>query len=144
MKNHLVNFNKHSKTKDKLNPYCKSCVNEITSEWRKNNRERMNKYRNNYIKERKAIDESFRLACNLSSRLRKAILSQSTKKKDKTEDLLGISFTEFKKYIEFLMSPEMTWNIFHLDHVNPLSSFDLIDRERSKRMQLIIQIFNHY
>ena len=127
------NFNKHSKTKDKLNSYCKSCVNEITSEWRKNNREHMNKYRNNYIKERKAIDDSFRLACDLRSRLRKALLSQVTNKHSKTEELLGISFDEFKKYIEFLMTPEMTWKSISLDHVLPLSSFDLTNPEQLKQ-----------
>ena len=48
-------------------------------------------------------------------------------KNDKTEELLGISFEEFKEYIEFLMSPDMTFNNIHLDHVKALKSFDLTD-----------------
>ena len=87
----------------------------------------MNNYRNNYIKERKSNDEAFRLACNLRSRLRKVLIKQLTNRSSKTEELLGISFEEFKDYIEFLMSPHMSWKNIDLDHVQPLSSYDLSD-----------------
>ena len=55
-----------------------------------------------------------------------------TNKNDKTEELLGISFAEFKKYIEFLLTPEITWKSVHLDHIQPLSSFDLTDPKQLK------------
>ena len=55
-----------------------------------------------------------------------------TNKNDKTEELLGISFAEFKKYIEFLMTPEITWKSVHLDHIQPLSSFNLTDPKQLK------------
>ena len=84
------------------------------------------------LKKKRANDESFRLACNLRSRLRNALLKQVTNKNDKTEDLLGISFAEFKEYIEFLMSPDMTFNNIHLDHLRPLKPFDLTDPNQLK------------
>ena len=103
-----------------------------TSQWFKNNREKRNCYKKSYIKKRRANDESFRLADNLRSRLYQALIKQVTRKNTKTEELLGISFEEFKIYIEFLMSPEMNWKNIKLDHVRPQSSFDLTDPNQLK------------
>ena len=125
-------FNKKSDSKDKLYPYCKRCDSLKASQWIKNNREKHNSYKNNYNKKRRAEDECFRLTGNLRSRLYHALIKQVTRKNTKTEELLGISFEEFKKYIEFLMSPEMNWKNIDLDHVRPLSSFDLTDPEQLK------------
>ena len=84
------------------------------------------------MREKRANDDIFRLANNLRKRLRKALLRQLTCKTSKTEELLGISFEEFKKYIEFLMTSEMKWELVQLDHIKPLSSFDLTDPEQLK------------
>ena len=48
---------------------------------------------------------------------------------------LGCSIAEFKAYIEAQFLPGMTWNNWspsgwHLDHIRPLASFDLTDREQ--------------
>ena len=64
----------------------------------KNNREHINKYR----RVKRINDETFRLALNPRSRLRKALVRQLTKKNEKTEVLLGISFDEFKKLYRIL------------------------------------------
>ena len=56
-------------------------------------------------------DISFRLVHNLRVRLGQAFLKQVTKKSSKIEESLGISIKEFKKYIEFLMTSEMSWDI---------------------------------
>ena len=125
-------FNKKSDSKDKLYPYCKRCDSLKASQWIKNNREKHNSYKNNYNKKRRTEDDSFRLACNLRSRLRQALLRQVAHKFSKTEELLGISFEEFKEYIEFLMTSEITWDNIELDHVRPLSSFNLTDLEQLK------------
>ena len=80
----------------------------------------------------KTEDESFSLTCNLRSRLRMALVKQLTHKTSKTEELSGISFEEFKIYIEFLMTTEMSWTNIELDHVRPLSSFNLTDPDQLK------------
>ena len=85
------------------------------------------------MREKRANDDSFRLANNLRKRLRKALRKQLTNKTSKTEELLGISFEEFKNYIEFFMAPEMTWKTIDLDHIQPLSSFNLTDSEQLKK-----------
>ena len=59
-----------------------------------------------------------------------ALLKQLTHKTFKTEEMLRISFEEFKRYIEYLMIPEMTWKNIDLDHVRSLSSIRLTDPEQ--------------
>ena len=53
---------------------------------------------------------------------------------------LGCSIEEFKAYIESLFQPGMTWgnwgkgnNKWHIDHIRPISSFDLSDRDQLKK-----------
>ena len=75
--------------------------------------------------------------------MRQALLRQSTNKTIKTEDLLGICFSNFKKCVEFLMTTNMKWKNIELDHVYPLSSFDLTNPNQLKEV-LIIQTYNHY
>ena len=124
----ISEFSNSSRTKDKLRYWCRLCESNSYPTWLKNNRDNVNKY----IRERRANNESLRLANNLQSRLRQALLRQSTKKTNKTEDLLGISFNEYNKYIEFLMTANMKWNKIELDHEYPLSSFDLTNPNQLK------------
>ena len=127
-----IDFYKSDKNNDGLEFRCKSCNNKETKKWVNNNREQYKEYQRQYQKERKANDINFRLAINLRARLRKALLRQITSKNDTTEALLGISYSEFKEYIEYLMTPDMNWLNIQLDHVRPLSSFDLKDYEQLK------------
>ena len=124
----LTEFNKNSSSKDKLRCYCKTCDRMNSSQWCKNNREKYNQY----YREKRANDNLYRLACNLRRRLHHALLRQVAHKFSKTEELLGISFEEFKTYIEYLMVPEMTWENIELDHIRPLSSFNLTDPDQLK------------
>ena len=97
-------FNKNSTRRDNLDYYCRICKNFMSLTWKKNNKDYQNKYR----REKTTNKESFRLAQNLRNRLYKALIRQVTKKNSKTEELLGMSFEEFKNCIEILMTPEMT------------------------------------
>ena len=121
-------LNKNSTRRDDLDYYCRICKNFMSPTWKKNNKDYWKKYR----REKAANNEYFRLAQNLRNRLYKALIRQVTKKNSKTRELIGMSFEEFKKYIEFLMTPEMTWGNFHLDHSRPLSSFNLTDSDQLK------------
>lgn len=51
-------------------------------------------------------------------------------------ELLGMDLKEFKVYIQGQFRPGMTWEnqglTWHLDHVRPLASFDLLDHEQQK------------
>lgn len=93
----------------------------------KNNRDKINKYKRNKINS----DLQFRLACNLRGRLRRA-LTKRYKAGSAIRDL-GCSIEQLKSWLMYQFQPGMTWDNYgewHIDHVKPLSSFDLTDREQ--------------
>ena len=111
----INDFNKRVDTIDGMQYYCRDCSAAGATLWKNNNKFHYNEYQ----RQRKANNINFRLASNLRSRLRKALLNQVTSKNDTTETLLGITYNEFKEYIEFLMTPDMNCLIFiwtMLDH----------------------------
>ena len=59
-------------------------------------------------------------------------------KSDRTENLIGISIKELKTYLESQFKEGMTWENYgfygwHIDHIKPLSSFDLNNPEEQKK-----------
>lgn len=87
-----------------------------------------------YVRNKYRTDLNFRLADNLRSRLNTAI--KSTKAGSAVNNL-GCSIEELKIYLESLFQPDMTWdnygkNGWHIDHIKPLSKFDLSDIEQLK------------
>jgi hypothetical protein len=95
------------------------------------NKEKINIRSKNYSKTRKKLDINFRLKCNLRSRLTRAI--RNNQKSGSAVKDLGCSVEYFKHYIAGKFIPGMTWenygSVWHLDHIVPLSSFDLTNRE---------------
>ena len=95
--------------------------------------------RRKWDKEKRNSDLNHKLRCNLRGRLVSAVKNES-KSGSAVRDL-GCSISEFKIYLEskFYSNPEtnemMTWNNYgrygwHIDHIKPLASFDLEDREQ--------------
>lgn len=77
----------------------------------------------------------------MKDRLRKRIRAQfkkrSIKKETTTAILIGCSMAEYISYIESLWTDGMNWENYgifgwHIDHIRPLSSFDLTDIEQQK------------
>ena len=88
--------------------------------------------RNAYIKNKKKNDIQYKLACNLRSRL-SAALKKGWKSGSAVRDL-GCSILELKTLLESKFQPGMTWSNWsrtgwHIDHIKPLSAFDLSNRE---------------
>jgi len=74
-----------------------------------------------------------RLATNLRSRINMA-LKGNAKSGSAVRDL-GCAIAELKAYLEAKFLPGMTWTNWsktgwHIDHIRPLASFDLTDREQ--------------
>jgi hypothetical protein len=78
------------------------------------------------------------LACNINSRLKKNLrgrLSQAIKNNQKSGSAvrdLGCTIAELKSYLESKFLPGMSWDNWslegwHIDHIEPLSKFDLSD-----------------
>ena len=91
------------------------------------------KYHAKYVAERMKTDINFRIAGRLRSRIGDAV-KNGYKSGSSVLDL-GCSISQFKLYIENQFEPGMTWNNWshdgwHLDHIQPLSTFDLEDRKQ--------------
>jgi hypothetical protein len=87
-------------------------------------------------------DPIFKLSAILRARIHCALKRQELNKQQSVIKTLGCTLLEFKNHIETLWQPGMTWENhkhdgWHIDHIKPLSSFDLTDPEQFKQA-------NHY
>lgn len=97
----------------------------ISDTWYFKNRKRLVSQQTN----RKQEDINFKLTRNLRSRLWIAI-KRNYKSGSAIQDL-GCTIDFLKKYLESQFQEGMSWSNYgewHIDHVIPLSSFDLTDR----------------
>ena len=90
------------------------------------------KERNEYIKNKKNTDINFKLSCDLRSRLIRTI--KNNQKAGSAVRDLGCSIPELKTYLESKFQEGMSWKNWshtgwHIDHIIPLDSFDLTNRE---------------
>lgn len=83
------------------------------------------------VRGRRKNDPIFRLRQNLRTRLKTA-MHKGCKTGSAVSDL-GCSIPEFKRYLKSKFQPGMTWDdrkVWHIDHIVPLASVDLTDREQ--------------
>ncbi len=109
--------------------------NKIHSEKRKRYGKEHRKIYKEYYKRKERIrssnDINFILKKRLRSRLLRAL--KSNYKTGSAVKDLGCSVEEFKIYLESKFKDGMTWenrNLWHIDHIKPLSKFDLTNREQ--------------
>jgi hypothetical protein len=86
-----------------------------------------------YKQNRRKTNIQFKLATNLRTRLYSAI--RSHQKVGSAVKDLGCTIDEFKEYIESKFQSGMSWanwgrDGWHIDHIKPLSSFDLTNRQQ--------------
>lgn len=108
---------------------------EKTRRYRAVNKDSVNRYANEYQKMRRQQDPNFQLRCSLRSRLSHALKGKM--KLGSHIKLLGCTVDELRLRLESLFLPGMTWDNYtlkgwHIDHIRPLSSFDLSDPEQLK------------
>lgn len=110
----------------------KSADAELARKWRKANKDRINS-RHNY---RYHNDEQFRLRILHSKRVCQA-LKKSKKSKQSFINEVGCDISQLRLHIESLFAPDMNWknygSVWEVDHIQPLSSFDLLDSEQAKK-----------
>jgi len=104
--------------------------------WVEKNKDRKRAYNNAYDIKRKSVDILYRLSSNLRSRMSHAITGR--KGWPSAIRHLGCTVEELRKYLESKFQPGMTWNNYghkgwHIDHIIPLSNFDLSDPEQFKK-----------
>lgn len=108
-------------------------INEAVKRYRKNNPDKVKEQHKKSVKKRKANDPLFSLMCRLRSSMSKNLKRFNINKKNKTSEILGCSFEEFKIYLESRFESWMTWENrgkyngklnygWDIDHIIPLSS----------------------
>jgi hypothetical protein len=88
---------------------------------------------NSYYKNKLKTDIQYKLSRNLRNRLRDAV-KNNYKAGSAVKDL-GCSIKELKQHLESKFLPGMSWDNWtfygwHIDHIKPLSSFNLRDRNQ--------------
>ena len=118
--------------KDKRKAY-NEAYNETNKDkrktYRKTNKDKIRVHLNNKLK----TDIQFKLSHNLRARLHSAI--KGNYKVGSAVKDLGCTVEELKQYLESKFSSGMTWDNWssdgwHIDHIKPLASFDLMDRQQ--------------
>lgn len=102
----------------------------------KNNRDKIIKQNADYRHRRIKTDSEYKIRCLLRTRIGNAIRNQYGKKAYKTEELLGTTIKEVRKYLESKFVENMSWNNYgewHIDHIIPINSFNLISPEEQKK-----------
>lgn len=67
------------------------------------------------------------LVHNQRSRINDILRSKNLKKTKRTIEYLDCTPIFLKEYLEKQMTPEMTWDNIHIDHIKPVSKFNLED-----------------
>lgn len=101
--------------------------------WRDTNKDKIKINKTLYARKKLKTDPEFKFKLNLRTRLRNA-LKGNYKSGSAVKDL-GCSINELKSYLESKFQPGMSWDNhgihgWHIDHIKPLSSFDLTDRKQ--------------
>lgn len=134
----LSEFSKHPKTKDKLQPKCKSCESEnnkiarqknptskyyqqnkqyykeYSKQWIAGNEDRWKGYYKEWQKEyqrnKYKTDPLYKLRMCVGTRIRLALKSQNKTKLGKTIEYLGCDYTQLKQHIESQFIEGMAWD----------------------------------
>jgi len=146
-KEYFSNYNKEKseERKERISNYYKNNPEKkkiSQKRWRDKNPSYYRDYQQNRLK----TDLIFNLSRSIRTRISKAISRQKFRKKSKTSDILGCSFSDFKIYIESKFEYWMSWENrglyngefnhgWDLDHIIPIST--------AKNEEDIIRL-NHY
>lgn len=122
---------------------------DYMKEWRKDNLEHCQSYAEEYRKNNpevferarrkqlKRTDPNYKIARNIRSRVHQALKRQRKSTRESVLKHLGCTISELKQHLENQFQSGMTWDNYshtgwHVDHIKPLSLFDLGDEEQLK------------
>lgn len=99
----------------------------------RNNRDKINAY----MRKRRAENIQFGIASRLRDRLRGILRKKKTPKAASTLELIGCDYETVRAHLESKFTEGMSWEVFltgaiHIDHIKPLSKFDLTTPEGQK------------
>ena len=97
---------------------------------KKRHKKYMKGYMNKYIKDRRKSDLKYAIGLRLRASLNKALKTYSTTGKIYSSSKYGINY---KEIIEYLKPFPKDIKNYHIDHIKPLSSFDLNNSDEVKK-----------
>lgn len=122
-------------------PEQRAAAVERTRKWQADNRERHREWMRNNRKKRIDSDPTFKARIAMRRRFYMALRNQVydgwSIRSGEAVRLLGCTMAEFVQHIESLWTDGMAWDNWtrdgwHIDHIIPLSAFDLSDAEQIK------------
>lgn len=90
----------------------------------------------NRVKNRLKNDIQFKLKHLCRSRIRNILKTKGIKNLKRTEEIIGCTVKFLKEYLESKFKLGMSWDnigMWHIDHIIPLSTFDLTNEEELKK-----------
>jgi hypothetical protein len=156
----LNEFYSRKGEKDNKHRYCKICLKQENDSWyqntkhqrtdyyqqyREKNKEYFNKYCHTHYHTKKELyrewsrnkyltDNIYRTKKIVTVRIHEALNAYQALKKDRTIEYLGCTISEYCDYLESKFDSNMTWEnqgvYWEIDHIRPISSFDLTDEEQ--------------
>lgn len=114
-------------------------------EYQRRNSEQRNAYKNNWIRERKLSDPQFAALTVMRKLVSRTCERIKVNRREigRTIAVLGYRTEDFRVHIEARFKPGMTWanhGQWHVDHVRPLSSFDLTDPEQREKANALANL----
>jgi hypothetical protein len=111
----------------------KDKIKEHNKAYRKVNKDKIKLQKKAYTNNRFKTDIQFKLSHNLRSRLNTAL--NGNYKSGSAVKNLGCTIEQLKQHLESKFQPEMSWDNWttdgwHIDHIKPLASFDLTDKNQ--------------
>ena len=108
---------------------------EYNKQWRARNIEKSRNYHSTWKAVRNLESPHYRTLCRLRARIHKKL---KTRKKANTLDLCGTTIGTIMNHLESQFRDGMTWENqgykgWHIDHIQPCSSFDLTDSKHQKK-----------
>ena len=137
--------NYYQNNKIKISESHKKYINKNKNYWKdynkkyyENNKEKINKQKKEYNKKRLQNDPIYKMVRNIRSRIKNALKDKAIKNYMKPLELFGASAEEVWNHLESQFKDGMTrYNNnrkgWHIDHIKPISSFDLNNPEQLKK-----------
>lgn len=104
------------------------------------NKEKINKRRNKWEREKRIKDPNFKLRKNISCIIRNVLKERNIGKRSPTWQMLPYTPQQLREHLESLWQPWMTWGNYgiydankqtwQIDHILPQNSFDLTNYEQ--------------
>lgn len=134
---HRDNFNKEVNYKKEYNAKNILAIREYNKAKYTNNKDAEIKRVADYTTERLKVDLVYRLKFNIRRRLSSAIKRKGQNKIYSTIRGIGCTAVELKKYLEERFDDKMSWenygSYWHIDHIIPLASFNLMNKEQFEK-----------